>query len=168
MAEQLRGRFAAKSCRVDGTPGDWFALDEKDCATLIADFGFTTVPALASNGLMVFQPENFRSFDDQTPSSLDIRTEDGSPLILIKGTGEVAWARTRLEKDQLISRFNGQHDWVSIELTSSDLRKPIWMHIIPVKLSPQSTGLENPPVVLARYPLSLRVLTAVSQPSTSL
>jgi hypothetical protein len=42
------------------------------------------------------------------------------------------------------------------------------MHIIPVKLSPQSTGLENPPVVLARYPLSLRVLTAVSQPSTSL
>jgi hypothetical protein len=110
LAERLRGRFATKSCRVDGTPGDWFALDEKDCETLRTEFGFTTLPALASNGLMVFQPENFRSFDDQTPSSLDIRTENGSPLILIKGTGEVAWARTRLEKDQLISRFNDQHD----------------------------------------------------------
>lgn len=48
--------------------------------------------------------------ESQTPSSLDIRAEDGSPLILIKGTGEVAWARTRLEKDQLISRFNDQRD----------------------------------------------------------
>lgn len=109
LAEQLRSRFAAKSCRVDGTPGDWFALDTNDCETLKAE-GFTTLPALVPNGLMVFQPENFRSFDAQTPSSLDIRTDDGSPLILIKDTGEVAWARTRLEKDQLTSRFNDQHD----------------------------------------------------------
>ena len=50
---------------------------------------------------MIFKPENFRTFDDETPGSLDIRTDDGSPLILIRGTCEAAWARTRLEKDQL-------------------------------------------------------------------
>lgn len=46
LAEQLRSRFATKSCRVEGTPGNWFALDEKDRETLRAEFGFTTLPTL--------------------------------------------------------------------------------------------------------------------------
>lgn len=110
MAERLRGRFRAKSCRLEDTPGEWFSLDENDCETPRTEFGFTTAPTAPSASPLIFKPENFRTFDDGTPSSLDIRTEDGSPLILIKGTGEAVWAKTRVEKDQLISRFDEQHD----------------------------------------------------------
>jgi len=65
---------------------------------------------------MIFKPENFRTFDAKTPSpSIEIREKGGSPLILIKGTGEVACARTMTDKDALIERFDGEHDlllWV--------------------------------------------------------
>jgi hypothetical protein len=80
-------------------------LDENDCQTLRTEFGFTTEPTAPLPNPLIFKPENFRTFDDGTPSSLDIRTEDGSPLILIKGTGEAVWAKTRVEKDQLIRTY---------------------------------------------------------------
>jgi len=60
---------------------------------------------------MIFKPENFRMFDAKTPSpSIEIRTTDGSPIILIKSTGEAAYARTRAEKDQLLTRFEDEND----------------------------------------------------------
>ena len=60
---------------------------------------------------MIFTPENFRTFDAKTPSpSIEIRTRDGSPMILIKSTGEAAYAGTRLEKDQLVARFDDEYD----------------------------------------------------------
>ena len=60
---------------------------------------------------MTFKPENFYVFNEKTPSpSIEIRTTDGSPLILIKSTGEAVWAGTQVEKDQLISRFDNEHD----------------------------------------------------------
>jgi hypothetical protein len=66
--------------------------------------------------MMTFKPENFRTFDDKTPSSsIEIRRKGGSPLILIKSTGEVAHARTMEDKDALIGRFDDEHDlllWV--------------------------------------------------------
>jgi hypothetical protein len=65
---------------------------------------------------MILNPENFRTFDAKPPSSsIEIRTKGGSPLILIKGTGEVAYARTLAEKDALIKRFDDEQDlllWV--------------------------------------------------------
>src|ERR1700692_4485293 len=65
---------------------------------------------------MIFKPESFRTFDTKTPSpSIAIRTKGGSPLILIKSTGEVAYARTITEKDTLIARFDDENDlllWV--------------------------------------------------------
>lgn len=60
---------------------------------------------------MIFKPEDFRVFDEKTPSpSIEIRTRDGSPLILMKGTGEAAYADTRVQKDELIARFEDDHD----------------------------------------------------------
>lgn len=60
---------------------------------------------------MIFKPENFRMFDANPPSpATEIRTSDGSPLILIKSTGEATYARTMAEKDQLIARFDDKHD----------------------------------------------------------
>jgi hypothetical protein len=60
---------------------------------------------------MIFKPENFRMFDAEMPSpSIEIRTKGGSPLILIKSTGEVAYARTIADKDALIARFDDEHD----------------------------------------------------------
>jgi hypothetical protein len=65
---------------------------------------------------MIFKPESFRTFDAKPPSpSIEIRTKGGSPLILIKSTGEVAYARTIAEKDALITRFDDENDlllWV--------------------------------------------------------
>ena len=65
---------------------------------------------------MIFKPENLRAFDTKTPSaSIEIRKKGGSPLILIKSTGEVAYARTMTDKDALIQRFDDEHDlllWV--------------------------------------------------------
>jgi len=64
----------------------------------------------------MLKPENFRRFDAKRPSSpIEIRTKAGSPLILIKGTGEVACARTTIDKDRLIARFDDRSDvllWV--------------------------------------------------------
>ncbi len=58
---------------------------------------------------MNFKPENFRTFDAETPSWVEIRTMK-SPLILIKGTGEAAYARTVGDKDLLIERFDESTD----------------------------------------------------------
>jgi hypothetical protein len=60
---------------------------------------------------MIFKPESLRTFDAKTPSpSIEIRTKGGSPLILIKSTGEVAYARTITDKDALIARFDDEKD----------------------------------------------------------
>lgn len=109
LSEQLRAIFQSKSCKVPDTPGEWYALTDENLETLKKEFGFTSLTISASSDLTTFKPENFRSFDADTPM-FNIRTEDDSPLILIKSTGEAAFARTRLDKDQLISRFDEQQD----------------------------------------------------------
>jgi len=40
LAEQLRGLFRTKSCKVNDTSGEWFKLDEEDLKTLRTRFKF--------------------------------------------------------------------------------------------------------------------------------
>jgi hypothetical protein len=83
--------------------------------------------------MMNFKAENFRTFDVDPPApSLEICSKRGSPMILIKCTGEAACALTMPEKDALIERFDDQNDlllWVMrgqydaqvVRLTRADL-----------------------------------------------
>jgi hypothetical protein len=59
---------------------------------------------------MNFKPENLRKSDAETPSWVKIRAMDKSPLILVKSTGEVAYANSPTGKDVLIERFDEQAD----------------------------------------------------------
>jgi hypothetical protein len=42
LAEQLRGLFRTKSCKVNDTSGEWFKLNEEDLETLRTKFQFVT------------------------------------------------------------------------------------------------------------------------------
>ena len=83
---------------------------------------------------MNFSPENFRSFDAETPAWVNIRVDDKSPLILIKASGEAVYARSAKDKDALLARFDeandlllwpwsGQYRTDVFRLSKSDLNK---------------------------------------------
>jgi hypothetical protein len=84
---------------------------------------------------MQFKPDGFRTFDTEPPTpSLEICAKRGSPMILIKPTGEVACALTMPEKDALVQRFDdnndlllwvmrGQYDAQVIRLRQADIIK---------------------------------------------
>jgi hypothetical protein len=42
LAEQMRGLFLTKSCKVKDTSGEWLKLSDDDLATLRAEFQFTS------------------------------------------------------------------------------------------------------------------------------
>lgn len=52
---------------------------------------------------MTFNPKNFRRIEDDL--NFTIRESTYSTLILIKANGDAEYARTRGDKDQLISQF---------------------------------------------------------------
>jgi len=58
---------------------------------------------------MKFNPKNFRTITGNTnPPS--IRTADESTLILVKGSGDAEYARTRTDKDRLVEQFDEKED----------------------------------------------------------
>jgi hypothetical protein len=59
---------------------------------------------------MKFYPKNFRQIAADNPPGFKIRTADHTTLILIKSSGDGEYARTRMDKDQLIARFDAQAD----------------------------------------------------------
>jgi len=58
---------------------------------------------------MVYRPENFQRLPGAGPG-FKIRTDDSSPLILVKATGEAAYGRRRTDKDSIIERFDPEAD----------------------------------------------------------
>lgn len=80
---------------------------------------------------MEFKPLNFRSITRENSPSSKIRIMDGSPLILVKKSGEAMYGRTRAEKDHLTECFEegdlllwawvGQYHTDIFQLSATDL-----------------------------------------------
>jgi hypothetical protein len=103
LAEQLRGRFQKKSCKVKDASGEWFKLDAENIATLRTEFGFQQL-ALAQpnrNDTVNFKLENFRPFQGGFVTCWD----GSNGAVLIKQTGEVIYGRLKDEKKHLLSRY---------------------------------------------------------------
>ena len=59
---------------------------------------------------MFFKPQNFRKLDGESKPQFKIRNADYTTLILVKGSGEAMYGRTRGEKDDLIEKFEEGSD----------------------------------------------------------
>lgn len=59
---------------------------------------------------MFFKPKDFRSISEGSVPPAKIRVMDGCPIILVKASGEVAYATGRTDKDKLIERFDPTQD----------------------------------------------------------
>ncbi len=81
---------------------------------------------------MTFNPRNFRRINGDSRPSFKIRTADHTTLILVKGSGDAMYGRTRSDKDHIIQQFDDKSDlllwaWVGqyytdiFQLTQEDL-----------------------------------------------
>lgn len=82
---------------------------------------------------MKFNPLNFRTLADDL-TNLGIRINSESPMILVKSTGEIEFAKGRLDKDRLVAAFNekkdvllwawrGQYSTDMFKLSAEDIKK---------------------------------------------
>ena len=82
---------------------------------------------------MIFKPQNFRRIGGDSKPEFKIRTADQTTLILVKGSSEAMYGRTRSDKDHLIGQFKestdlllwawaGQHHTDIFQLSAKDVR----------------------------------------------
>jgi hypothetical protein len=57
-----------------------------------------------------FNPKNFRRIEKDHEPQFDLRTHQGSTLILIKSSGDAMYGRTRADKDHIVAEFDGKTD----------------------------------------------------------
>jgi hypothetical protein len=65
--------------------------------------------------MIAFKPENILELPKDGPAKL--RSDRDKTLILIKGSGEVAFANGRTEKDEIVRRFDDATDLLLLAWT---------------------------------------------------
>jgi hypothetical protein len=103
LSEQLHAIFQPKTCKVPGTPGEWFALTAENLETLRTQFGFQHLVFVQPNrgDTAKFKLENFRPFQGGCVTCWS----GSNGAVLIKRTGDVIYGRLKDEKKHLLSRY---------------------------------------------------------------